>query len=97
MDNGSSVDILYYPAFQQMRLGLDQLRPVNSPLVGFGGMKVHPIGTITLLVVVGAYPQQVTKNMNFFMVDYSSSYNAMIGRPILNSWKAITSTYHLSI
>ena len=40
VDNGSSADILYYPAFQQMRLGRDQLRPVNSPLVGFGGMKV---------------------------------------------------------
>ena len=56
VDNGSSADILYYPAFQQMNLGRDQLRPVHSPLVGFGGMKVQPISTITLLVVVGAYP-----------------------------------------
>ena len=56
VDNGSSVDILYYPAFQQMRLGRDQLRPVNSPLVGFGGMKVQPMGTISLSVVVGTYP-----------------------------------------
>ena len=31
------------------------------------------------------------------MVDCSSSYNAIIGRPTLNSWKAITSTYHLSV
>ena len=56
VDNGSSADILYYPAFQQMRLGRDQLRPVNSPLVGFGGMKVQPVDTIPLSVVVGAYP-----------------------------------------
>ena len=40
VDNGSSVDILYYPAFQQMRLGRDLLRLVCSPLIGFGGMKV---------------------------------------------------------
>ena len=40
VDNGSSADILYYPAFQQIWLGRDQLRPVNTPLVGFGGMKV---------------------------------------------------------
>ena len=40
VDNGSSADILYYPASQQMKLGRDQLRPVNSPLVGFGKMKV---------------------------------------------------------
>ena len=47
VDNGSLADILYYPAFQQMRLGRDQLRPVNSPLVGFDGMKVQPMGTIS--------------------------------------------------
>ena len=97
VDNGSSANILYYPAFQQMNLGRDQLRPVHSPLVGFGGMKVQPVGTITLLVVVGAHPQQVTRNVNFLIVDCSSSYNAIIGRPTLNSWKAVTSTYHLSV
>ena len=31
------------------------------------------------------------------MVDCSLSYNAIIGRPTLNSWKAVTSTYHLSV
>ena len=31
------------------------------------------------------------------MVDCSSSYNTIIGRPTLNSWKAVTSTYHLSV
>ena len=30
------------------------------PLVGFGGMKVQPVSTIMLPVVVGAHPQQVT-------------------------------------
>ena len=97
VDNGSLIDILYYPVFQQMRLGRDQIRPVSSPLVGFGGMKVQPVGTVTLLMVVGAYPQQITKEVNFLVVDCSSSYNAIIGRPNLNGWKAVTSTYHLSI
>ena len=97
VDNGSSTDILYYPAFQEIRLGRDQFRPVNSPLVGFGGMKVQLVGTVTLPVVVGAYPQQVAKDMNFLVVDCSSSYNAIIGRPTFNSWKVVTSTYHLSV
>ena len=87
-----------------MRLGRDQLRPVNSPLVGFGGMKVQPVGTITLPVgtvtlpvMVGVYPQQVNKDVNFLVVDCSSSYNAIIGRPTLNNWKVVTSIYHLSV
>ena len=80
-----------------MRIGRDQLHPVNSPLVGFGGMKVQPVGTIFLPVVVGAYPRQIARNVNFLVVDCSCSYNAIIGRPTLNSWKAVISTYHLSI
>ena len=90
------MDILYYPAFQQMRIGRDLFRPMNSPLVGFGGM-VQSVGTVTLPMIVGAYPQQVTRDVNFLVVDCSSSYNAIIGRPALNSWKAVTSTYHLSV
>ena len=97
VDNGSSTDILYYLGFQQMRLRRDQLRPINSPLVGFGGLKVQPVGIVTLPVVIGTYPQYVARDVNFLVVDCSSSYNAIIGRPILNSWIAITSTYHLSV
>ena len=60
-------------------------------------MKVQPVGTIILSIVVGSYPQQIAKEVNFLVVDCSSSYNAIIRRPTLNRWKAMTSTYHLSI
>ena len=39
----------------------------------------------------------MTKDVNFLVVDCSSFYNTIIGRPTLNSWKAVTSTYHLSV
>ena len=35
--------------------------------------------------------------MTFLVVDCSSAYNGIIGRPTLKSWKAATSTYHLMI
>ena len=57
VDNGSSADILYYPAFQQMRIDRARLIPTNTPLVGFGGTRVYPLGVVTLLVIVGNYPQ----------------------------------------
>ena len=55
------------------------------------------MGTITLHVVVGAYPQQVANDVNFLVVDYSSSDDVIIGRPTLNSWKVVAFTYHLSV
>ena len=85
IDNRSLADILYYPAFQQMRINKELLRLVNVPLIKFGGMKVLPIGTISLLVVVGSYLRQINKEVNFLVVDCSSSYNATIRRPTLNS------------
>ena len=35
--------------------------------------------------------------MTFLVVDCSSAYNAILGQPTLNAWKAVTSTYHLMI
>ena len=55
------------------------------------------MGVVTLFMTVGDYPQQITKDVTFLVVHYSSAYNAILGWPILNSWKAITSTYHLMI
>ena len=80
-----------------MKIGRDQLHPVNAPLVGIGGMKVQPVGTITLPVVIGVYSQQIAKEVNFLIVDCLSSYNAIIGRPTLNNWKVVMSTYHLFV
>ena len=97
VNNGSSADILYYLEFQQIRIDREQLTPTNAPLVGFGGTKVFPLGAITLSVTVDDYPQQITREVTFLVVDYSSTYNAILRRPTLNSWKVVTSTYHLMI
>ena len=81
VDNGSSTDILYYPAFQQMGIDRERLSPTNAPLVDFGGTRVFPLGTVTLSIVVGNYPQQITKDVTFLVVDCSSTCNAILRRP----------------
>jgi len=78
-----------------MRINKELLCLVNVPLIRFGGMKVLPVGTISLLVVVSSYPWQINKEVNFLVVDCSSSYNSIIGRPTLNNWRVAMSTYHL--
>ena len=79
VDNGSSANILYYPAFQQMRIDREQLSPTNTPLIGFGGTSVFPLGVITISITAGNYPQQITRDITFLVVDCSSAYNAILG------------------
>ena len=80
-----------------MRINKERLIPTNAPLVGFGRSRVFLLGVVTLPVMVGDYPQQIIKDVTFLVVDYSSAYNVILGRPTLNLWKVVTSTYHLMI
>ena len=97
VDNGSSADIIYLPAFQQLKLDPKRLRPFDSPLVSFSGDRVYPRGIVTLTVMVGTYPVQLTCQLDFLVVDCPSSYNVIVGRPTLNKWKAAMSTYCLKV
>ena len=97
MDNGSSADIIYLPAFQQLKLDPRRLRPFDSPLVSFNGDMVYPKGIVTLTVTIGTYPRQLTRQLDFLVVDCPSSYNVISKRPTLNRWKAATSTYCLKV
>ena len=97
VDNGSSADIIYLPAFQQLKLDLKRLCPFESPLVSFSGDRVYPRGIVMLTVTVGTQPRQLTRQLDFLVVDCPSSYNVIIGRPTLNRWKAATSTYCLKV
>ena len=67
--------------------------PTNASLIGFRGTRVYPLCNVT----IGDYPQQITKDVSFLVVDCLFAYNAILGRPTLYVWKAVTSTYHLMI
>jgi hypothetical protein len=95
VDNGSSADILYWLVFQQMGIDHEMIKPFGSPLVGFGGEVVYPIGIISLSVTAGTMPRLSTVMIDFLVIDQPSAYNAIMGRPALNKLRAMTSTYHL--
>ncbi|GAV76265.1 LOW QUALITY PROTEIN: hypothetical protein CFOL_v3_19740, partial [Cephalotus follicularis] len=88
IDSGSSADILYKHAFDQLRIPVDQLKPVKTPLVGFAGETIHPLGSINLSVVAGTAPRQTQVEITFLVVDTPSPYNAIVGRPGLNLLEA---------
>ena len=96
-DNGSSMDIIYLSAFQQLKLATGRLHPFDSLLVSFSGDRVYPKGIVTLTVTVGTHLRQLTPQLDFLVVNCPSSYNVIIERPTLNRWKAATSTYYLKV
>jgi hypothetical protein len=97
IDNGSSADIIYLPAYQQMKIDKEQLKPIDIPFVGFTGDKVKPLGVVSLIIEAGTYPKQVRTSVEFLVVDCPLAYNVIIGRPTLNKLRAVTSTYHLLV
>ncbi|GAV72478.1 hypothetical protein CFOL_v3_15966, partial [Cephalotus follicularis] len=88
IDIGSSTDILYKHTFDQLRIPTDQLKPVKTPLVGFTGEIIHPLGSINLSMVAGTAPRQTQVEMTLLVVDTPSPYNAIVGRPCLNLLEA---------
>ena len=97
MENSSSMDIIYLSAFQQLKWDPGTLRPFESPIVSFSGGWVYPKGIATLTVTVVSYPRQLTRQLDFLVVDCPFSYNVIIGRPTLNRWKATTFIYCLKV
>ena len=80
-----------------MKLDKKRIKPFTSPLVSFTRDRIVPRGIITLTVIAGTYPAQVTKEIYFLIVDCPSTYNIILGRPALNRLKATTLTYYLKV
>ena len=97
VDNGCSVDIIFAPAFDKMGIGREKLKLVNAYLRGFSGERVLPLRSIQLVLTLGDLPCQATTIVRFPIVDAPSAYNMLLGRPSLNTIRAIPSAYHMVI
>ena len=95
MDNGSSINIMYYQAFQKMGLKVSDLEHSPNPVYGFTGDSVTPMGAISLPMNLGDYPRQSCVIANFLVINQPSAFNVVLGRSSLKVLKAITSIYHL--
>ena len=93
IDSGSAVDLLYLPAFNQMKVPIDHLHFAGRVLSGFNGSTTLPVGDITFFGKAGPVTQQVL----FSVVEDLWPYNAILGQAWLHAMKAIPSTYHQTI
>jgi hypothetical protein len=88
VDNSSQVEILFLATFDKMGFDRKQLRELSKLLFGFGGKRIKPIGTITLLVSFDTPKNPHTEYITFDVVDMAYPYNAIFGRGLLNTFKA---------
>ena len=80
-----------------MKLDKKRIRPFTLLLVSFTGDRIVLRGNVTIVIITGTYLAQVTKNINFLIVDCPSTYNIIFGRLALNRLRAATSKYYLKV
>ncbi|GJX58844.1 hypothetical protein Tco_0290234 [Tanacetum coccineum] len=95
VDDGSASEILYEHYFNRLRPEIrKQLIPATTPLNGFNGKLIWPMGKIQLLVKIGDEEHSASSWMNFMVVRSSSLYNGIIGRLGVRKLQAVPSTAH---
>lgn len=93
VDEGNAAEVMYLDLFRGLNLKPEDLTAYSSPLVGFEGRSVVPVGMIRLPVQTGSDVVEVY----FIVVDAFSPYTAILGRPWLHALGAISSTLHQKV
>ncbi|XP_026445239.1 uncharacterized protein LOC113345780 [Papaver somniferum] len=92
VDNGSSVEVLFYDTFKRMQLSDDVLIPSTYNIYSFNRTVTIPKGEVTLRVSDGDdYLDTLT---TFYVVDFVSPYKVIIERPWITGIKGVASAYH---
>ncbi|KAL5773647.1 hypothetical protein ACOSP7_013285 [Xanthoceras sorbifolium] len=97
IDTRSSVDILYKDALDRLGLTPIKLQPLQTPLYGFAGNIIIPLGMITLPITIGEEPSQTTTMVDLVIIDYPGAYNMILGRPFLFNTNDVVSMYYLAM
>ncbi|XP_073137071.1 uncharacterized protein [Henckelia pumila] len=94
VDSGSSVNVLFQEAINQMDLGQYKMEPVVTSLFGFTGHAIRPVGLVHLPLTLGKNNTRKTRIVSFIIVDAPSAYNAILGRPAMTTFMAVASALH---
>ncbi|XP_025607961.1 uncharacterized protein [Arachis hypogaea] len=95
VDQGSSADILFKPAFDKLGLDKKKLRAYPDTLYGLRDTPIKPLGFIPLHITFGKGMKSKTLSIDFIVIDVGSVYNPLIGKITLNRLGAVVSNSHL--
>ena len=84
VDGGSSLNILFTSALDEMQVPRTKVRPVRYSFHGIvPGSSAKPIGQVSLPLTFGSPSNFRTEKISFDVVDFDTAYNAILGRPAL--------------
>jgi len=97
VDQGSSADVMFWTTFNKLQLSPDMLRPYGGCLYGFAGDQVKVWGYLELRTTFTDGTASCTESIRYLVVNASSAYNMLLGRPMLNRLGAVPSTSHMKM
>ena len=80
-------------------MGFDskELFPFSGTLIGFSGKQVQVLGYLPVLTTFGNEENAKGVRVRYLVVNASSPYNIIIGRPSFNALEAVLSTLYLKM
>jgi len=98
IDNGSSINILYWNSALKMGITPNMLQPSRTTFHGIvPGVSCAPMGKIRLDAMFGTRKNCRTESLEFEVVDLPSPYHALFGRPALAQFMASTHVGYLKM
>lgn len=96
VDTGSSVDVIYMDCLKQFNVDF-KIVPTQTDIVRLTGAAIKSIGEVVLPVSLGSFPAIAIGSVRFLIMDTEAPFNIILGRPSLNMFQAVVSTFHMKI
>jgi len=97
INQGSSINILYWKTLQRLEVSLDTFHPHAGPLLGFAGKRLEIIDYMDLMTTFNQGKLSKSFTIRYLLVDAYTSYFALISKKTLNELGTIVSTPHLKM
>ena len=96
IDGGSALNIIFAKTLDDMGFDMTKLVPSDQAFYGIiPGAGSTPVGRATLPVTFGTRDNYRTEYINFEVVEFETSYHAILGRSSLTKFMAIPNHTYL--
>jgi hypothetical protein len=98
IDGGNNINLLYQSSLEKLGIPLAQLKPSRLTFHGIvPGHSCTPLGRVQLEVLFGKKGNSHREPIWFEVVDISSPYHALLGRPALAKFMAVPHYVYLKM